>query len=497
MMNGCVKLCKCLFYVVLLASFVACSSNSGDTGGENVEEIMLPVTTNSEEAMSLFVAGRDLLDNVRKPEARRMFDEAIEKDSSFALAHLFRAWSGTSEEDVFLHLNKAYALKDKVTPEEKMLIEASYMGYHNQLEQSIGTWEKLSEKVPEDKRVLNSLAYAYSDGKEDYEKAIELLKKSIALDPDFPANYNSLGFAYQNMGDVRKAEEAFKKYVELIPNEPNPHDAMGDFYRKNGQFDKAIEEYRKALELNSRFDESQHKIGESMLYSGRYDDAIRELEHAVSIATSEQNKIWHMAEIARVYLHKGDQEQALAKYVEAKSEAQELGLQAYTANLILDMSTIYMYNSEYAKAAEYLATFEEYVGNSSLAESVKENLKARELYNRSLLYAMQREPEKGMEEASLLKEHISNSDNPEELEPYHQAMAYLYYIKDDLGKAKEELEVSEKDSPYTYYLMAKVAEKDGNGPQANQYYQRVIDWNEDDDIYYSMIRPKAMNKNKM
>ncbi len=48
----------------------------------------IPITTSSSEALDLFLQGRDLAEKIRFQEALRYFQEAVEEDPNFAMAHL-------------------------------------------------------------------------------------------------------------------------------------------------------------------------------------------------------------------------------------------------------------------------------------------------------------------------------------------------------------------------------------------------------------------------
>jgi Tfp pilus assembly protein PilF len=54
----------------------------------------MPITTSSKEALKLFSAGVDKMENIERAVAAILFDQAIKKDPEFALAYLYRAHAG-------------------------------------------------------------------------------------------------------------------------------------------------------------------------------------------------------------------------------------------------------------------------------------------------------------------------------------------------------------------------------------------------------------------
>src|SRR6056297_1435336 len=81
----------------------------------------IPLTTQSDEAKTLFVEGRTLFDNLRFDEARKVFDEALQKDPQFALANVYRALSSTTDSDFVRHLSEAVSVKSEVSDGERLL----------------------------------------------------------------------------------------------------------------------------------------------------------------------------------------------------------------------------------------------------------------------------------------------------------------------------------------------------------------------------------------
>src|SRR5262245_25967431 len=73
----------------------------------------IPLTTKSAEARKIFLDARQKYEIIRVDEARDLFAKAIEKDPKFALAHLYRAFTGTSAIDFQTHLKEAVALAPK------------------------------------------------------------------------------------------------------------------------------------------------------------------------------------------------------------------------------------------------------------------------------------------------------------------------------------------------------------------------------------------------
>src|SRR5258705_12586461 len=86
----------------------------------------IPITTSSEQARQLYLKGRDLVEKLRATDARPMFEQALAKDHSFALAQLGLANTAGTAKEFFAALAKAVELSANASEPERLLICAIY-----------------------------------------------------------------------------------------------------------------------------------------------------------------------------------------------------------------------------------------------------------------------------------------------------------------------------------------------------------------------------------
>ena len=60
----------------------------------------IPITTSSTEARDLYLKGRDLAEKLRATDARRFYEQAVEKDKNFALGYVGLANTRADDERV-------------------------------------------------------------------------------------------------------------------------------------------------------------------------------------------------------------------------------------------------------------------------------------------------------------------------------------------------------------------------------------------------------------
>ena len=121
--------------------------------------------------------------------------------------------------------------------------------------ESLAMFEQAEQEATEgETEMLNArFFYMYSaaaDQAGQHDKAMELLKKSIELDPKFSMAYNDLGFMWVDRGiKLDEAGTLIRKALELDPDNPAFIDSLGWYYYKKGQFKQAVETLKKAASL--------------------------------------------------------------------------------------------------------------------------------------------------------------------------------------------------------------------------------------------------------
>jgi tetratricopeptide (TPR) repeat protein len=84
----------------------------------------------------------------------------------------------------------------------------------------ISLCEEAFNKYPDSFEILNKYAWAICTFrmKEDYGKALEMVQKSISINPERAGTYSTEAWIYFEMGDRQKAIQFQNKAIELYPN---------------------------------------------------------------------------------------------------------------------------------------------------------------------------------------------------------------------------------------------------------------------------------------
>ena len=288
----------------------------------------IPLTTSSEAARRAFRGGLENLENQQTQRAHIDFRSAVRADSNFALAHLFLAYDNGNPSEEKAELTKARLLASNASKPEQMMVEWMAGSREGQMVPAISALNDLTGQFPDDK-FLMFIAGRWMVQQKNYDAAQRLLQRAIAIDPNYPAALNELGYAYAGTRNFDRAFESLDKYVKQLPGEPNTEDSYGEISRKAGRFDQALEHYRKALAYDSSFIWSQVGLGDVYMLMGKERQARAEYEKAIVAAPSVGDRLNFHIQLALTYAFANQHDSADEEMMKVAEEAHSLhiGLQ--------------------------------------------------------------------------------------------------------------------------------------------------------------------------
>jgi TolB-like protein len=171
-----------------------------------------------------------------------------------------------------------FAVQDEITQEvvaaiEPQLYAAEGIRAKRQQPESLDAWEC----------VVRALSLMNSRARADIAAARELLRKAIALDPDYAQAHSLLSFLTTlgvHLGwepresTLPLAAEAAHKALLLDADDPWAHVALGYVLAWSRRAHDAIVEYRKALALNPNFAIAHWLLALALCYLGRGSEAL-------------------------------------------------------------------------------------------------------------------------------------------------------------------------------------------------------------------------------
>src|SRR5205814_627029 len=167
-----------------------------------------------------------------------------------------------------------------------------------QSQQSVATFEEAlhEAQLDEDNDFLNAKFYFnYGAGAEQaglYDKAADLLRKSITLDPANSAeacNYLGYMWADHNM-NLDEAELMIRRALESEPNNASYLDSLGWVEFRKGQFDRALDDLQRAAKTAEHEDPVVFEhLGDTYLKLNRAREALEAWQKALALDPKNKN----------------------------------------------------------------------------------------------------------------------------------------------------------------------------------------------------------------
>ncbi len=134
-----------------------------------------------------------------------------------------------------------------------------------------------------------------------FDKAVELLKKSIESNPDAPGAYNDLGYMWVERGlNLEEAGAFIKKAIELDDDNPAYLDSLGWYFFKIGKFEEAKRELLNALGKMKEEDPTvlEH-LGDTYEQLGNLREALNHWQRALKLEPDNADKLREKIEAAK------------------------------------------------------------------------------------------------------------------------------------------------------------------------------------------------------
>jgi serine/threonine protein kinase/Flp pilus assembly protein TadD len=255
--------------------------------------------TENNEAYQLYLKGRFYW-NKRTGEALKksieFFNQAIEKDPSFALA--------------YAGLADCYVVRlNPLPPREKMLkAKAAAM-------RALVLDETLAEAHTSLGRVLATYDWDWTSAEKEYKRALE-------LNPRYAIAHQWYGGWLQVMGHRNEAIAERKLAQELDPLSPIVNFELGLAFYYARDYDQAIEQFQKTLELDQNFPPAHYLLPAAYEQKGMYSEAIAEFKKAIPLTGGSEWSFTRGA-LGHIYAVVGKKSEARAVLDELKQMSQQ------------------------------------------------------------------------------------------------------------------------------------------------------------------------------
>jgi len=341
-----------LVAALLLAGCGSATEAPTDAGPVEVAQAkVIPVTSDSTEAIDRFERGRAYFENFRPDDATAMFDEALALDPEFAQAHAYRGMLRQGPDGV-AQMRKARDLAKDAPEPERLAVEAMLAQRDGDMASAKAKWAEVAALAPDDWRPPYELSW-FAFGAQDWAGAKDLLTRAVEREPRAGEAWNLLGYTYAHLGDYDAAVVAFDKYAEAAPIEPNPHDSKAEVLMMAGRLEEAEQAFARATEVNPAFWQGFAGVAQTRFLRGDWEGGRTALGKAIGAATLPEDRVAARVHLAWSWIAVGDPEQAAIVLGEAETEAQAAALAASYAMVPLERVEMSLMAARWVDAAAH------------------------------------------------------------------------------------------------------------------------------------------------
>jgi tetratricopeptide (TPR) repeat protein len=476
--------------LTMLAAIGCDRGKADDETGLAGPAVRVPVTTGSQEARDHYLIGRDLLDKLRIPEARHHFEQAIARDSTFAIAHYDLALSEATNQGFLEHLTRAVDLSETASDGERLMIMALYAGANADPVKQRKLYEELATSYPLDPRAHFLLGFSQANHQE-FDQAIRSFTRATELDPEFSPAWNALGYAYRPLGRYEQSERAFKRYIALIPNEPNPYDSYAELLLKIGRHDESIAMYRKALDADAHFVPSFVGIAANLMYSGRHAEARKEAERLRTAARDDRERRTALLTSAIVWADEGKTSGALDALAERQQVARRTGDSLAMADDLELMGDVLVEAGRPDEARTRFREAASLVERSSATPEIKADARLRSRAGLTRVAIRKRDLTLARSLADSVLAEAKQGGNPERIREGHELLGLVALAQKKGDDALGHLKEADQQDPYVLFALAKAQALTGDREGARALFAKVASHNDLPTIRYALVRRAA------
>jgi len=140
------------------------------------------------------------------------------------------------------------------------------------------------------------------------DKAIDHLKRAVALHPAFGLALNELGVQYLRRGELDKAAEVLVKAIQIAPEAPEPSLNHGIVLLQQKKFAEAQAQLRDAVKKNDNAFTAHLYLGITLIHFKNYAEAETELRKAITLGGAKASQAHYY--LGGVYWQVGNYRQA-------------------------------------------------------------------------------------------------------------------------------------------------------------------------------------------
>jgi tetratricopeptide (TPR) repeat protein len=430
----------------------------------------MPVTAASAKGRELYEKGMEDYENLYLERCNEDWRAAVKEDPGIAVAWAWIAFNSRNPSEVMAARENAKSLLPKVTPGEQLMIKWIANVQEGNSIAGIQAMNDMLAMFPKDKHLLylagNWLMLDNGDGATQQ----RLFEKALALDKNYPAALNDLGYVYARNREFAKAFAIMDRYVVVLPKEPNPNDSYGELLRMAGHFDESLTHYRMALKMDPNFTSSQAGIADTYALLGNQAQARIEYDKAIAQAHNDGDRVDYMMQRATTWVRDANPAEADKAFAETAQKAHELGLHLQEGEAHRRMAA---YQADDASALKHLEAAEAALGHGDdISPMDRDEELSRVLRYRTVRASHAGNTELAQSSLQKLEKMTTGSRDTILVSSYHGAAGALLFAQQKWDDAIAQLE-EDNDDPFSMQLLSRAYYERGDSVKMHEVEARL------------------------
>ncbi len=331
---------------------------------------LLKPSSQSVQALRYYTEGMQLSREGRNLDAVKQFEAAVKEDPNFALGYskLAVTYAALDYGDKAQQSSqKALDLSDKLSPQEKLLIQAQDAWVTRDYAKAISSYENLDKILPDDFDIQYSLARACEESSA-FDKGRAYYDKLLARDPKNVEILYRIGWLEVQRNNAQGSLDYLNRALTGAVQAGNEEekaailDATGYAYQSLSKLEDALRNYQQALDIERRLDEkgivaeTLDHMSQAQDLAGKYDDAVKRLTEALQLRREIGDKLGTAQTLLNLgghYETHGQYDEALKFSKEALPLFREMSQPQDEAGCLNNIGMIYLDKADYENAMSY------------------------------------------------------------------------------------------------------------------------------------------------
>lgn len=178
------------------------------------------------------------------------------------------------------------------------------------LEKAHALYTEILKLDPQNIEALHLLGILEAQ-QQNYQSALLLLQRAIAIAPKIPYLHNSLGNVFKHLGEMPKAHHHYEEALRLEPNSATAHNNLANILGNLNKNTAALTHYQQALQLKPDYSDAHYNLALLYIKQGQDANAIAHLNSTIQLDPKHTNA---HNQLALIFLRQNNEIQAIKHY---------------------------------------------------------------------------------------------------------------------------------------------------------------------------------------